>query len=187
MKVLCGIDPGMTGFCVSVFTTRTLKDFLFISTSSKCEMQDRISFIVRVLLVFLKAHKIKTAVLEIPIHKVNAHAFFMQSCLYQAILCHLTIAGIRVTSVRPTQAKMWLEKGTISKDRVYEIMQEKFNIDSVLPDGLTKKEREGLMDSLMIGMWEQNLGRFRFDTKRKKDAEKASTKEGQGDTDRHHD
>lgn len=163
MKRWCGIDPGLTGFCVAIFSYKSIEDWLFISTSSKLDLQERIEMILIWLRIFLKKHNIHQVKMEIPVYGANANAFFMQVSLYQAILdmCQRIKPPVWVSEVRPTQAKMHLEKGSIKKDRIKEIFERRFAMSTY---NLTKPVREGLLDALMIGMYQEDLNRFCFET-----------------------
>lgn len=153
---------------MSVFSYKEIIDWVYISTNSHVELQDRIRIILFLTEEFLLKHKVSDLNIEIPVYGQNANAFFMQACLYQALLDLCVRLRIRTQSVRPTQAKMWLENGTISKDRVFEVFRERYAINRALrldkgdPLALDKSEREGLLDSLMIGMYGIGLNKYKW-------------------------
>ena len=150
----CGLDPSFNGFTVSVFENDELIDFLFIATRPKIGTMNRILLIGHLLEKFIKKHKIKTANVEQPFfNKRNVKTYGIQQRLHQHVLYVLFKSNVDYGEFTSTEVRKVIGKGIVTKDDLFEKFKADLKINkSIRYKELTEAEREGLLDSIAVGM-----------------------------------
>lgn len=152
----CGIDPSFLGHTCSVFNKNRLIDFIFVSTDPSLPILSRILEIEDKTKMFLVKHKVKKCGIEIPFfNRMNPKTYFSQARLYQQLIYLMVSLEIEFHEVEPTLVKkIFTNSGNSDKDKMYESFSELYPriFKSFDFDSLDKKRREGLIDSIAVGI-----------------------------------
>lgn len=155
MKLYCGVDPSLRGFCSSYFSELEIMDFCFIRTNKVNNVTPRILIISSIFDDFIKSNKIKNANIEIPyFNRRNIKTYAEQMRLYQQILYVLESNSVIYNEYTPTHVKKSLGYGEYTKDEMRSILlkrKPKF-LSNLNLSAFSEDELEGLFDSFVIGM-----------------------------------
>jgi hypothetical protein len=160
----CGLDPSLLGCTISKFDNKKILDFLFIRVDNG-NILDRIFLINNLVKIFLLENKIKSLIIETPYYnRFNPKTYGEQLRLYQQLINLCIELNISFSEKNANSIKKFVIKGQAKKEKMIEFFMENIILsDQLLYKDLNKKEQEGIIDSLYIGMSNNEIEEFLID------------------------